>query len=89
MLPEAPPQLDWADVAGISLPATEVGGDYYDYYVVDGSLAVVCGDVAGHDWPVGSHSQRFAAASPSAEGTNDPAHVLERLQEVVTQSSRP
>jgi len=48
MLPEAPPQLEWADVSGISLPATEVGGDYYDYFVVDGRLAIVCGDVAGH-----------------------------------------
>src|SRR5258708_32112356 len=48
MLPEAPPQLAWADVAGISLPATEVGGDYYDYFVVDGGLAIVFGCVAGH-----------------------------------------
>src|SRR5947209_4347485 len=48
MLPESPPQLDWADIAGVSLPATEVGGDYYDYFVVDGRLAIICGDVAGH-----------------------------------------
>ena len=40
--------MPWAEVAGISLPATEVGGDYYDYFVVDGRLAIVCGDVAGH-----------------------------------------
>ena len=27
MLPEAPPSLAWVDIAGISIPATEVGGD--------------------------------------------------------------
>src|SRR5438552_4018409 len=34
MLPEAPPKLAWVDVAGVSIPATEVGGDYYDYFMV-------------------------------------------------------
>src|SRR6202008_2765090 len=27
MLPESAPALDWADLAAISIPATEVGGD--------------------------------------------------------------
>jgi len=89
MLPEAPPLLDWADVAGISLPATEVGGDYYDYYVVDGSLAVVCGDVAGHGLASGiTLSALRSGFTLLRNELNDPAHVLERLQEVVTQSSR-
>jgi sigma-B regulation protein RsbU (phosphoserine phosphatase) len=36
-------------VAALSLPATEVGGDYYDYFVLDRDrLAVVVGDVTGH-----------------------------------------
>ena len=67
MLPEAPPQLEWADVAGVSLPATEVGGDYYDYFVVDGRLAIVCGDVAGHGLASGitlsALAQRIHAAA--------------------------
>ena len=48
MLPESAPVVDWAEIAGVSIPATEVGGDYFDYIDVDGSLAVICGDVAGH-----------------------------------------
>jgi serine phosphatase RsbU (regulator of sigma subunit) len=89
MLPEAPPQLGWADVAGISLPATEVGGDYYDYFVVDGRLAIVCGDVAGHGLASGiTLSALRSGFTLLRDQLLDPAHVLERLQEVVTQSSR-
>jgi serine phosphatase RsbU (regulator of sigma subunit) len=49
MLPQSAPQLDWIDLAAASLPATEVGGDYYEYFQLSGSLLVlVIGDVAGH-----------------------------------------
>jgi serine phosphatase RsbU (regulator of sigma subunit) len=89
MLPEAPPQLEWADIAGVSLPATEVGGDYYDYYVVDGRLAIVCGDVAGHGLASGiTLSALRSGFTLLRDELLDPAHVLDRLQEVVTQSSR-
>jgi len=89
MLPETPPRLDWADVAGISIPATEVGGDYYDYFVVDGRLAIVCGDVAGHGLASGiTLSALRSGFTLLRDQLLDPAHVLGRLQEVVTQSSR-
>ncbi len=50
MLPQGPPaDLRWLDVAAASLPATEVGGDYYDYFRLSpDQLALVIGDVAGH-----------------------------------------
>lgn len=49
MLPQAAPQLDWMDLAAASLPATEVGGDYYEYFKLsDSKLVLVIGDVAGH-----------------------------------------
>jgi phosphoserine phosphatase RsbU/P len=49
MLPQRAPDLDWLELAAVSLPATEVGGDYYDYFKLpDGRLALVIGDVAGH-----------------------------------------
>src|SRR5436309_155171 len=49
MLPQTAPQLDWMDLAAASLPATEVGGDYYEYFKLSDSLLVlVIGDVAGH-----------------------------------------
>ena len=49
MLPASAPALDWLEVASASLPATEVGGDYYDYLTLaDGHWALAVGDVAGH-----------------------------------------
>lgn len=49
MLPDAPPAVSWIEIASVSTPATEVGGDFYDYYeLADGRLAIVIGDVAGH-----------------------------------------
>lgn len=49
MLPRETPRLDWMDLASVSIPATEVGGDYYDFYFpCEERLVVVSADVAGH-----------------------------------------
>ncbi len=47
-LPQADPKVPGLDVSGISIPALEVGGDYYDYFTMrDQRFAVVVGDVSG------------------------------------------
>jgi serine phosphatase RsbU (regulator of sigma subunit) len=49
MLPQGAPDFAWLDFSAASLAATEVGGDYYDYFHLSPSrLAVVVADVAGH-----------------------------------------
>src|SRR6185436_6975223 len=49
LLPSAPPKIAGLDVAGRNIPASSVGGDYFDWIALeDGSLAVVVGDVSGH-----------------------------------------
>lgn len=49
MLPRSAPRIPGLEVAALSLPATEVGGDYYDYFPLNSRrLAVVVGDVTGH-----------------------------------------
>ena len=89
MLPESAPMVDWADIAGISIPATEVGGDYFDYIELDGTLAVICGDVAGHGMASGiTLSALRGGITLLRREFKHPAAVLERLQEVVTESSR-
>lgn len=89
MLPDTPPRLEWADLAAISIPATEVGGDYFDYIDVDGSLAVICGDVAGHGLASGiTLSALRGALILLRQSLTRPAEVLERLQDVVAESSR-
>jgi stage II sporulation SpoE-like protein len=89
MLPDAPPRLGWVDVAGISLPASEVGGDYFDYFPIGGALAIVCGDVAGH----GLASGIVLSALRSGfillrEALPNPAGVLQRLNTMIIESSR-
>ena len=47
-LPQQTPSMQGLDIAGTSLPALEVGGDYYDYLNgAVGKLTVVVGDVSG------------------------------------------
>ena len=48
LLPKANPVIKGLDISGISIPASTVGGDYYDYIELgDGKLLVVVGDVSG------------------------------------------
>jgi sigma-B regulation protein RsbU (phosphoserine phosphatase) len=48
MLPRAPLRLGAAEIAGLSIPAREVGGDFFNYFPLpDGRLALLVGDVSG------------------------------------------
>jgi len=49
MLPAALPVVKGLETAAAMVPASEVGGDYYDFRVApDGSLVVAFGDATGH-----------------------------------------
>jgi len=51
LLPANPPQIEGFDIAGICEPATEVGGDYFNYFWLDeaqSKLGIVLMDVTGH-----------------------------------------
>lgn len=46
------PDLSGIDIAALMCPAKEVGGDFYDFFAVDGShVAVVAADVSGKGVP--------------------------------------
>ena len=48
MLPHKPLNLGLTEVQGVSVPAREVGGDFFNYFVLDsGQLALLMGDVSG------------------------------------------
>ena len=43
------PALDGFDIAGVTYPAEETGGDYFDYLpMMNGALGVIVADVTGH-----------------------------------------
>lgn len=55
MLPQEIPQLPNLDLAVYMKPATEVGGDYYDFHLgADGALTVILGDATGHGLKAGT-----------------------------------
>lgn len=48
LLPTEPPQTQSFDIAGMSIPATQVGGDFFDYLTLDNGLtAIAVADAAG------------------------------------------
>lgn len=50
LLPGDPPHVPGLDMAGRCLPATQVGGDYYDFFLhAEQTLGIVIADVSGHD----------------------------------------
>jgi sigma-B regulation protein RsbU (phosphoserine phosphatase) len=52
LLPKHPPRIEGYDIAGDSIPAQSVGGDYFDFIPIDeNKLAVCLGDVSGKGLP--------------------------------------
>lgn len=89
MLPQAAPDVEWVEMAAASLPATEVGGDYYDYFLLGPSrLALVVADVAGH----GLASGLLLSGVRSClylleEDLVSPVAILERLNHMVRRTT--
>ncbi len=89
MLPRTGPDTGWLDIASLSLPATEVGGDYYDYFPIDDErLAVVVGDVAGHGVASGLVLSGVRSGLNLLERElTSPAAVMSRLNRMVVKTS--
>jgi sigma-B regulation protein RsbU (phosphoserine phosphatase) len=52
LLPESPPHIPGYDLAGVSIPAEDVGGDYFDFIPMDRDRLAVClGDICGKGLP--------------------------------------
>ncbi len=80
MLPQTAPQLPNLDVAFEMRPATEVGGDYYDYNLTeDDQLTIAVGDATGH----GMNAGLVVSAVKSLFKTSAPgANNLETLERI-------
>jgi len=91
MLPRQAPQLDWLDVAALSLPATEVGGDYYDYFDFGSDrVAMVVGDVTGHGVASGLVlSGVRSSLNLLRDEMGRPSAVLDRVNLMLKRTSAP
>jgi serine phosphatase RsbU (regulator of sigma subunit)/ferredoxin len=52
LLPQTPLHAGFVEVKGVSIPARQVGGDFFNYFVLpEGEVAVLMGDVSGKGVP--------------------------------------
>jgi hypothetical protein len=90
ILPQLPDQLNGIEISHTYLPATEVGGDFYDVLALeDGRLALAVGDVAGHGVSSGL-VMSMAKSALAVQVTFDPEveAVFATLNRMVYQSAR-
>ncbi len=48
LMPTASPQIDGFNLTGRCIPASQVGGDFFQYFQQDGKLSICLADVTGH-----------------------------------------
>lgn len=53
LLPAGPLRLPGVEVAGLCVPANQVGGDYFDFFQQSNALDLVVADVSGHSVAAG------------------------------------
>lgn len=83
-LPQTNPSVSGFDIYGCSIPATEVGGDYYDYLNLPGNrLGIVLGDVSGKGTSAALYMSKiqgiFRALSTSAQSPKELLCRVNRL----------
>jgi phosphoserine phosphatase RsbU/P len=86
LLPNRPLRLTHAEVAGICMPATHVGGDYFDYFERGDNVDLVIADVSGHN--VGAalimtEVRSMVRAQSRRPASAHPAHMLNELNELL------
>ncbi len=85
LLPAQPPAIPGYDIAGLSLPAYEIGGDYFDYIpLAGGKLGIALADVAGKGIPAALVMTAFRALlrTISRPGTA-PAQVMAEVNRLL------
>ncbi|MBE2255627.1 MAG: SpoIIE family protein phosphatase [Ignavibacteria bacterium] len=92
MLPENKFENENIQIAGLSVPASEVGGDYYDYFVIDENKTglFIC-DVSGHGVASGlTLSGIRSCLHLIMEETTEPKVIMEKLNKMLrkTQSKK-
>src|SRR3954471_1354518 len=84
-------EVDGLQIAAQMIPATQVGGDYYDVLPVDGGCWLAIGDVAGHGLTAGLVMlmiQSIVSALTRQRPDATPAELLSILNEVLFENVR-
>ncbi len=90
LLPKELPKISNLDIAASLVPATEVGGDAYDFLIKNEDLIFYVGDVTGHGVPAGLVSAINNALVPAIldhyDSTDD---LVVNLNKIIKQKTRP
>ncbi|MFI5370307.1 MAG: SpoIIE family protein phosphatase [Candidatus Eisenbacteria bacterium] len=91
LLPSSPPTLEGLDVFGRNLPADEIGGDYFDWLLLDDDeLAVVVGDISGHGIPAALLMAHLRATFHSmAEAGRSPEDIVTTMNRSLARAATP
>ncbi len=87
LFPAAPPSLPGFDLAGLSQPADETGGDYFDFIPMPGNtVGLVVGDVTGHGLgPALLMAETRAYLRILAQQSSDVGQILTHANRVLAQ----
>ena len=90
-LPQRAPELRELDVAGISIPSREVGGDFYDWFPhADGKLGFTLGDVSGKSVPAALLMSNVLASLRAHDGMRvELAETLGRVNRFIVDQIEP
>ena len=88
LLPKTSPQIPGYDIAGICIPAKEVGGDYFDFIKIgNNKLGITIGDVSGKGVPAAIYMTLTKGVIQSqAEKNISPKEVLVKVNNFLYQS---
>ncbi len=76
-LPQTTPKIQGLDISGVSIPALEVGGDYYDFLNGDPNrLNVIVGDVSGKGTSAALYMSKVQGIMRSLHGFGLSPHEL-------------
>ncbi|MCK4546375.1 MAG: SpoIIE family protein phosphatase [Candidatus Eisenbacteria sp.] len=91
LLPKTSPQVSGYDIAGVSIPTEAVGGDYFDFMLLDGGRLAFClGDVSGKGLPAALlMSNLQATVRGQAPLAHCPKECIERANRLLFGSTEP
>ena len=89
LFPRSCPEVRGFEVAALSDPCQEVGGDHYDFIPLDGGrLALAVADVSGKGAPASILMASVHASLRAMAGSSPPAALMERLNRFLLASTQ-
>ncbi len=83
LLPKDLPKLDNVKVFAKMLTATEVGGDYFDYFIREKRLTLVVGDATGHGTKAGNMVVAIKSLFSTLNNDNDQVSFFNKCNYII------